>query len=67
MYLLVQPRDAGPKMFEHAMVVGEFETLEAAYAELERYAARLRERPELPPDRVDLYVVDENRKPVLSG
>ena len=65
-YYLVQPWDSGPKMFEHATVVGEFETLAAAYAELERYAARLRERG-LPPDRVAVYVVDEDRKPVQSG
>ena len=67
MYLLVQPWDSGPKTFEHATVAGEFETLEAAYSELERYSAWLRERPDLPPDRVALFVVDENRKPVLSG
>ncbi len=66
-YYLVQPWDSGPKMFEHATVVGEFETPEAAQSELERYAARLRERPELPPDRVALFVVDEDRKPVLRG
>ncbi len=66
-YYLVQPWDSGPKMFEHAMVVGEFESLQAAYSELERYAAKLRERPDLPPDRVALFVVDEDRKPVLSG
>ncbi len=65
-YYLVQPWDSGAKMFEHATVVGEFETLEAAYSELERYAARLRER-DLPPDRVAVYVVDEDRKPVLRG
>ena len=32
-----------------------------------RYTARLRERPDLPPDRVALFVVDEDRKPVLRG
>ena len=53
-------------MAEPGTVVGEFETLQAAYAELDRYAAKLRERG-LPPDRVAVYVVDEDRKPVLSG
>ncbi len=66
MYLLVRPWHRSPKIFEHATVVGEFETLQAAYAELDRYAATLRERG-LPPDRVALFVVDEDRKPVLRG
>ena len=60
-YLLVQPW--GRDKYRQAGPISSHPTVEEAYAELDRYAARLAE-DDLPADTLELYVVDEHREPV---
>ena len=60
-YHLVQPW--GRDKYRQAGRISSHPTVEEAYAEMDRYAARLAE-DDLPADTLELYVVDENREPV---
>ena len=60
-YLLVQPW--GRDTYRQAGPISSHATVEEAYAELDRIAAKLA-RDDLPEDTLELYVVDENREPV---
>ena len=60
-YHVVQPW--GRDKYRQAGPISSHSTAEEAYAELDRYAARLAE-DDLPEDTLELYVVDENREPV---
>lgn len=62
-YLLVQPYATGPQRFHRASIVGEFTTAQDAFAQLDRYLARLAEQG-IRDDALQFYVVDVHRKPV---
>ena len=62
-YLLVQPYADGPQRFERATVVSTHQTVDGAFAALARHASRLEEFG-IRSDAIELFVVDEERRPV---
>lgn len=64
-YLLVQPVP-GEHRFERATVVSTHQTPDAAFAAIACHASRL-EGFGIRPDAVELFVVDEQRRPVRRG
>jgi hypothetical protein len=62
MFYIVQPYASGPDRARQATIVSTHETVEAAYAELDKIAARLNGHG-LAGDVRELLVVDEHREP----
>ena len=65
-YLLVQPWADGRDRYQRATIVGEYTTADEAFAALEAYARRL-QHFRIRPDALELFVVDEQRRPMLRG
>jgi hypothetical protein len=63
MFYLVQPYGVGRDRYQRATVVSAHVSIEAAYAELDRIAAKLVSGGNRS-DAIELYVVDEARQPV---
>jgi hypothetical protein len=61
-FLLVQPWGHGARFLTDATVTGIYDTVEEAYAALDRLEQR--QRTWLPERRCELFVVDEQRRPV---
>ncbi len=65
-FAIVQPYTDRPDRYQTAIVVSEHQTADAAFAELERLAARI-DGFGLRPDVVEMVVVDSSRRPVIRG
>lgn len=68
-YAIIQSYTDKRDRLETAVVVSEHRTADEAFADLERLAERLQrlQRFELPPDTLEMLVVDAQRRPVLRG
>jgi hypothetical protein len=60
-FYIVQPYVSGPNRFHHATVVRSFSTAADAFAELDRFGARM-DRFGIASGAIELIVVNEDRQ-----